>query len=490
MVAHKWRPIEPLPEPWRDLSDGDIEEIRRLWAKLQERLEGTGKLSDFLQQIRREWAIETGVIEGVYSIDKGVTESLIEQGIDAAYIPHGTTDKSPDFVAQVVLDQQDALEHIFALVKDDRALTVGFIRQLHAALVRNQDVYVVVDSAGKTFEKELEKGVFKVLPNNPRRHEDGEIHEYCSPEQTSSEMDNLIQFHAEHEARGVSADVAAAWLHHAFAQIHPFPDGNGRVARALASAVLIKDRLFPMTIAREVRVQYIDALERADGGDLRPFVGVLTGSLRRQLLRADRIARSFFPAQSVEDERKAAVERLVIAGKIPPVEWLKAKEHADKLHAFTNEFMTNIANRLHADLQPRDRSFSFAALSGTSVGLAAATEVASRLGVVLNQEQYQRIVRLTLRTTTKIEWTISFDAIGPSFRGVIGVFALQTTYTPAPDGTAREGMIAPDIPKFEVLAGSPFLIRFDAAYEILRPEFERWLEKVVGQAMRAWGGGV
>ena len=37
--------------------------------------------------------------------------------------------------------------------------------------------------------------------------------------------------------RRTAREIEATWLHHRFTQIHPFQDGNGRVARALASLV-------------------------------------------------------------------------------------------------------------------------------------------------------------------------------------------------------------------------------------------------------------
>jgi Fic family protein len=46
----------------------------------------------------------------------------------------------------------------------------------------------------------------------------------------AAEMDKLVELHREHRAAGVAPEVESAWLHHRFTQIHPFQDGNGRVA--------------------------------------------------------------------------------------------------------------------------------------------------------------------------------------------------------------------------------------------------------------------
>ena len=79
-------------------------------------------------------------------------------------------------------------------------------------------------------------------------------------------MDRLLAMHREHGQRGVAPEVEAAWLHHRFTQIHPFQDGNGRVARALATLVMIRAGWFPLVVTDAGRADYIEALEIADGG--------------------------------------------------------------------------------------------------------------------------------------------------------------------------------------------------------------------------------
>ena len=55
--------------------------------------------------------------------------------------------------------------------------------------------------------------------------------------------------------------LVAAWLHHRFAQIHPFQDGNGRVTGALVSWHLVQHGYLSMGVTRHDRNDYIDALE-------------------------------------------------------------------------------------------------------------------------------------------------------------------------------------------------------------------------------------
>ena len=67
---------------------------------------------------------------------------------------------------------------------------------------------------------------------------------------------------------------------------HPFQDGNGRVARALASIVLLRAELFPLHVRREDREDYLDALERADGGSLDSLVQLFAARERNDVLWA------------------------------------------------------------------------------------------------------------------------------------------------------------------------------------------------------------
>lgn len=180
-------------------------------------------------------AIETGVIERVYTLDRGTTQLLIEKGIDAALI---SSDR-PELVAALIGDQQDAVEGLFAFVRSEHRLSTSYIRELHSALLRHQPTTSAIDSLGRTVTVELIRGAWKVAPNNPVRP-DGTVHEYAPPEQVPSEMDELVSHHLAHEEQGVAAEVESAWLHHRFTQIHPFQNGNGRVARCLASLVFIR----------------------------------------------------------------------------------------------------------------------------------------------------------------------------------------------------------------------------------------------------------
>ncbi|MER7923889.1 Fic family protein [Streptomyces sp. NPDC096057] len=79
----------------------------------------------------------------------------------------------------------------------------------------------------------------------------------------------------------LEATVLHAWLTH----IHPFEDGNGRMARLLANISLARNGFPPLLVRSQVdRGQYYDALARSDDGDILPlydlFVKILNRTVR------------------------------------------------------------------------------------------------------------------------------------------------------------------------------------------------------------------
>jgi Fic family protein len=274
-----WQPITDLPEDWREMASDDLPGLGRRWQEQREVLKTTRVYQDFLNRLRRRIAIETGVIERLYTIDAGITQLLIERGIDEALIPHGSTDRPALEVVALIQDHDAAMEGLFKFVAGQRRLTLSYVRELHQVLTRHQDTASGKDADGIPVSIRLIRGDWKKWPNNPTRP-DGSIHAYCPPEQVQPQMEQLIRWHESHGERLIAPEVEAAWLHHRFTQIHPFQDGNGRVARCLASLIFIRAGWFPLVITRQDRGHYIDALEAADQGELRPLVQLFAQAQR------------------------------------------------------------------------------------------------------------------------------------------------------------------------------------------------------------------
>ncbi len=267
-----WSPVK-FDIQWNKVSTQKFDNLYPSWEKRRLELQKNEEQYErFMEQLKRKQAIDTGIIERMYDLKRGITETFIKEGFVNTYLQHGDTDVSPNLLMKYLGDNFEAIDFIFDFVKDNRPLSVGFIKELHSLITRHQDTTEAIDYLGQHVRIPMLRGEFKKAPNNPAKDE--VVYQYCPPEQVASEMDSLIDlFHTE--LKDAHILVKAAFLHHAFAQIHPFQDGNGRIARLLASFVLIKEGLFPLTIDREERARYIGALEKADRRDYQSLVDVI-----------------------------------------------------------------------------------------------------------------------------------------------------------------------------------------------------------------------
>lgn len=168
-VTYKWHPLEDLPDDYGPLASSELLALAGVWQEQRALLQDAESLRVFNERLQREWAIETGVIENVFTLDRGVTLLLIERGIDASLIPHDATNKDPELVAAIIRDHQQAMEGLFDFVQRRRKLSASYIKELHALITRNQEKSSAVDTLGRQVEAPLLHGEYKLLPNNPAR---------------------------------------------------------------------------------------------------------------------------------------------------------------------------------------------------------------------------------------------------------------------------------------------------------------------------------
>lgn len=305
-----WTPIQNLLENWQTLAHPQVHYLAQLWDEQRQKLSATGVLRTFLERQRRKIAIETGVIERLYTIDRGTTLLLIEHGIDESLIEHGATNRPVPEVVALIRDQEQAMEGLLDVVGSQRPISTSFVRQVHQLLTAHQDTVDGVDQFGKPGRFPLLKGDWKKQPNNPLRA-DSSVHTYAPPEQVAPQMDQLIAWSQAHEALGVPPEIEAAWLHHRFTQIHPFQDGNGRVARILASLVFLRAGWFPLVVTNDERDRYISALEQADDGNLQPLVDLFVDAQEAEFLAALSLSDSVLEqGQTISGALDAIGERL------------------------------------------------------------------------------------------------------------------------------------------------------------------------------------
>jgi Fic family protein len=216
-------------------------------------------------------ALNSGAIEGLHGSGRGLTLSVIENAVEwQPFVRRAEGSEAEAFVAAGIAGYDMALD----IATGANALSEAWIRSLHAVLCDPQEtVRVFTERDGQRVESfvPFERGSYKSLPNNVELV-DGSVHWYCPVEDVPHEMRRLIETLRSPNFEAAHPVLQAAFAHYAFVAAHPFQDGNGRVARVLASIFLLRSASIPLFIYDDEKNEYFDALEATDRGDRQSFV--------------------------------------------------------------------------------------------------------------------------------------------------------------------------------------------------------------------------
>lgn len=143
-------------------------------------------------------------------------------------------------------------------------LTQNFIRTLHRTLLREDYTLHRTLPSGVQTSYVIHAGQYKTRPNSVITSY-GDRFEYASPEETPAMMTDLVDWYNGEEKKGVLSPVElAALFHYRYIRIHPFEDGNGRIARLMVNYILSRHG-WPMIVVRSRKKQeYLEALHKTD----------------------------------------------------------------------------------------------------------------------------------------------------------------------------------------------------------------------------------
>ena len=458
-MSHVWTPIEDY-ESHDALAHKELGALAEVWHERRERLTTQQEYRDFEQRLKREWAIETGLIERLYTLDRGITQLLIEHGIQAAVIPHGSV-ANPEATVAMIEDHEAAVEGVFQFAKDERSLSTSYIKELHALMTRHQQTVEGVDSRGRRTEVPLIRGDYKRLPNNPSRP-DGSVHEYCPPEQVTAEMDRLIAMHEAHA--GAAPEVEAAWLHHRFTQIHPFQDGNGRIARAIATLVFIKGGWFPLVVRDR---DYFARLQKDE------------------FVRALSIAEDVRRSRRAEDAIRSVRQRLQARRDALVAEWETAKAVAGEMQELAQSRLQEVAEELRNEMRDVLEHGSYFADGEHDGGERShyyryqIIQTARQLDYFAGTHTYRSWARLVMKNDNQAELLIAFHGIGHEFQGVLACSATWFQRVETEEGEREIGPVTP-------ATDDVFQINYREPREDVEVRFRNWLEEAIVRGLSLW----
>lgn len=264
---------KPFPtfKEWASSTSVDTVRWDRYNAALQNRPESSvAALKRAREVVKRAAALDTGAIEGLYEVDRGFTFTVaLETAAWEVKLAQKGAHVRPLFEAQML-----AYDYVLDLATKAEQITEAAVRKLHEVVCSAQETYRVITAIGFQ-EQALPKGRYKVLPNHVAHTRDGATHSYAPVDVTPVEVARLLNEIRSEAFQKAHPVMQAAYAHYGLVVIHPFADGNGRVARALASAFTYRAISMPIMILSEHKEAYLDALEAADRGEFQSFVSFM-----------------------------------------------------------------------------------------------------------------------------------------------------------------------------------------------------------------------
>jgi Fic family protein len=248
--------------------------------------------------VKRAAAMDTGAIEGLYETDRDFTFTVATMAADWEAL---LDSKGPQ-LRQLYAAQLKAYDYVVDLATQSEPISEAAIRALHQEVCEAQETYTAWTEIGLQ-ELRLPKGEYKHLPNHVIGR-DGKLHAYAPVDLTPVEMHRLCQELRSEAFINAHPVLQASWAHYAFVVIHPFADGNGRVARALGSVFTVRSHSVPLLILQENREQYLASLSAADAGDYQRFVDFIFERAVDAMRLVDESLRAAL-APSIEDAAAA-----------------------------------------------------------------------------------------------------------------------------------------------------------------------------------------
>lgn len=214
---------------------------------------------DYLSDLMVRMAHHSTAIEG-NTLTQGETKSVLVDG----YVPRAMDMRE----LNEVLNYKAFMSYLVERSASGTALSLSLIREVHALLCKDAIEGV--------------PGQFKQRPNMIIGANFTPTPPYMVP---SALTDWTLDLAAQMDSAVSDSDKVRAICrqHVAFEHIHPFPDGNGRVGRALMVYSCFLSDMVPIVIPADQRKTYINYLNTEDLEGFAAFAEILQSEERKRI---------------------------------------------------------------------------------------------------------------------------------------------------------------------------------------------------------------
>jgi len=229
------------------------------------------KLGAVQEKFRLDWTYHSNALEG----------NPLSLSETSFFIREGLTSKGKPLAAYLEASNHiEALDYLETVVHENGAITEHLVRQYHTMLFNKIDK-ISMGSGVDRKETAIIGGQYKQQNNHVIRL-DGRVLEFADWLQVPGEMERLVKWYNENRTQLHPVSLASQF-HHRFVSIHPFLDGNGRVARLLMNTILMQNGYTPAIIPVEEKQRYLEALQAADDGNLEPLHALVAIQVSKSL---------------------------------------------------------------------------------------------------------------------------------------------------------------------------------------------------------------
>jgi hypothetical protein len=260
----------------------------------------------------------------------------------------------------------------------------------------------------------------------------------------------------------------------------------------LATLVLLREELLPLVIDRDLRVEYLTALEVADqASDLSPLASLFARLERAAILEALSVD------LDAEVEREQSLSSAVIQSLAAKFNARRAEKHAElrrvnslaeRLRARTRRGVERTLNELRRSIEFHADAKINVADGGPDQGNShwykfEVTKTGHRPGTYVNFNEAHYFTKASIRAgRERLVFVVSLHHVGRELSGIMEAtaFARLESFEESDD---REHATQ----EFFVCALEPFVFTHKTAEGEIADTFDRWLDSALAVAIKDYG---